>query len=154
MQLREWYAPFFSCSKKGWWLGRHEPNYEEGTIAGMGSFSVAPPIPLPTAVATSESLGWQQQSCHFLVSWSKRKHSHGQHWTCLINQKYFRHFHRECTSCIWLYGIVSIGHFSVLYLAPSLSLESQQKFWLSTSNLQIPSYNRNVREFLRESWRL
>lgn len=56
--------------------------------------------------------------------------------------------------CIQLDGLVSIDHSWVLCLAPTLSLERQQKFWPSTGNLQIPSYNRNVREFLREPWRL
>lgn len=142
--------PFLVLSSKGCWLGRHEPSYEEGIVAGKGSFSAAPPIPLAAAVAASKSLGWQQQSCRFLVCWAKRK-TFSQATVNVADQWEVFQTHSQwvylCCGC-WD-GLVSIRHSWVLYLAPILSLER-----LSTGNLKIPSYNRNVSEFLREPWGL
>lgn len=154
MQLREWHAPSFSCSNKGWWLGRHEVSYEEGTIAGKGSFRAAPPIPLPAAVAASESLGWQQQSYHFLVCWAKRKHSHRQQWTRLISQKYFRHIHSECTWVVsggMVLWALDVPEFCIWH--PLCPLRGSRSFGLVLATYKS-HHTSGMSESLREPWRL
>lgn len=84
-----------------WWQGRQEESNEERAVAGKGRFTAAAPTPPISSSSSTLNLGLQQ----FLSVLRLEKTHHRWQWTCLINQKSFRHIHSEHT-CVVLGGMV------------------------------------------------